>query len=178
MKEWMALIDSRKDAITIKKNNDRSIYPSLQIKWHAALKTGELQAVFCEKIYCLYKNFMPQIDTLNSSYSQNLHNPEKKSRFRKKSTSDQLCFNVVDQRWNNVDPTMKMKQNSTPDFQRCTTLIQRQFPTLKQRWNNVGRTLVQRCFNLASTLVKTILNPVGLVVMIMNLQIQEWFLFF
>ena len=116
MKEWMALIDSRKDAITIKKNNDRSIYPSLQIKWHAALKTGELQAVFCEKIYCLYKNFMPQIDTLNSSYSQNLHNPEKKSRFRKKSTSDQLCFNVVDQRWNNVDPTLKMKQNPTSGF--------------------------------------------------------------
>ena len=53
------------------------------------------------------------------------------------STSDQLCFNVVDQRWNNVDPTLKMKQNPTSDFQRCTTLIQRQCPTLKQRRNNV-----------------------------------------
>ena len=30
-----------------------------------------------------------------------------------------------------------MKQNPTSDFQRCTTLIQRQCPTLKQRRNNV-----------------------------------------
>ena len=88
------------------------------------------------------------------------------------STSDQRCFNVVDQRWNNVDTTLKMKQNPTSDFQRCTTLIQRQCPTLKQRRNNVGTTLIQRCFNLASTLVKTILNPIGLV-MIMDLQIHE-----
>ena len=100
-------------------------------------------------------------------------------------TSDQRCFNLVDQCWNNVDPTLKMKQNPTSDFQRSATLIQRQSPKLKQRWNNVtqrrsnvGTKLIQRCFNLASTLVKTILNPVGLVVMIMNLQIQEWFLFF
>ena len=38
--------------------------------------------------------------------------------------------------------------------------------------HNVGTTLIQRCFNLASTLVKTILNPVWLV-MIMDLQIHE-----
>ena len=49
------------------------------------------------------------------------------------SMLDQYCFNVVDQRRNNVDPTLKMKQNSTSDFQRCTTLIQRRCPTLKQR---------------------------------------------
>ena len=49
------------------------------------------------------------------------------------STPDQRCFNVADQRWNNFDPTLKMKQKPTSDFQRCTTLIQHQFPTLKQR---------------------------------------------
>ena len=37
------------------------------------------------------------------------------------ATSDQRCFNV--------DPTLKMKQNPTSDFQRCTTLIQRWYPT-------------------------------------------------
>ena len=54
-----------------------------------------------------------------------------------------------------------MKQNPTSDFQRCKTLIQRQFLTLKQRrnnviqrQNNVGTTLIQRCFNLASAIVK------------------------
>ena len=93
------------------------------------------------------------------------------------STSDQRCFNVVDPRWNNVDATLKMKQNPTSDFKRCTTLIQRQRQTLKQRRSNVtqrnnsGTTLIQRCFNLVSTLVKAILNPIGLV-MIMDLQID------
>ena len=98
------------------------------------------------------------------------------------STSDQRCFNVVDQRWNNVDTTLKMKQNPTSDFQRCTTLIQRESPTMKKRraalhnvqttLPNVGTTLVQRFFNPASTLVKAILNPIGLV-MVMVLQIDE-----
>ena len=60
------------------------------------------------------------------------------------STSDQRCFNVVGQRWNNVDPTLKMKQNPTSHFQRCTTLIQRCLKQrcLKQRWYNL--TLIQR----------------------------------
>ena len=98
------------------------------------------------------------------------------------STSDQRFFNFVDQRWNNVDTTLKMKQNPTSDFQRCTTWIQRESPTMKKRRTalhnvqttlpNVGTTLVQRCFNLASTLVKAILNPIGLV-MVMVLQIDE-----
>ena len=66
-----------------------------------------------------------------------------------------------------------LKQNLTSDFQRCATLIQRQSLTLKQRQNDVAQrqkndALYQRCFNVASTLVKTMLNPVGLV-MIMDL---------
>ena len=75
-----------------------------------------------------------------------------------------------------------MKQNPTSDFQRCTTLIQRESPTMKKRraalhnvqatLPNVGTTLVQRFFNPASTLVKAILNPIGLV-MVMVLQIDE-----
>ena len=32
------------------------------------------------------------------------------------STSDQRCFKFMDQRWNNVEPTLKMKQNATSDF--------------------------------------------------------------
>ena len=80
------------------------------------------------------------------------------------STSDQCCFNVVDQRINNVDPTLKMKQNPTSNFQRCATLIQRWCATLKQRWNNVDTTLSQFCSNLASTLVKAVSKPVGLVI--------------
>ena len=59
--------------------------------------------------------------------------------------------NVVDQCWNNIDLTLKMKQNPTLDFQRCTTLMRRQCPTLKQPRDNVD-----------STLVRTISNPIGL----------------
>ena len=89
----------------------------------------------------------------------------------------QLCC-YWDQRWNNDDPTLKMKQN--------LTTLQRWYNVSARRWNkvettshnvettlhNIGLTLIQRCFNLASTLVKTILNPIGLV-MIMDLQIHE-----
>ena len=71
------------------------------------------------------------------------------------STLDQCCFNVVDQRWNNVYPTLKMKQNPTSDFQSCRTLIRRQCPTLKQRWNNVTQrwnNVAQRLYNVDTTL--------------------------
>ena len=58
-----------------------------------------------------------------------------------------------------------MKQSLTSHFQRCTTLMQRQ-NNVTQRQNNVDTTFYQRCFNLASTLVKAILNPVRLVMII------------
>ena len=69
------------------------------------------------------------------------------------STSDQCCFNVVDQRWNNVDPTLKTKQNPTSDSQRCTTLIQPRCPTLKQRWYNFILTLFQRVLNISKSYI-------------------------
>ena len=49
------------------------------------------------------------------------------------STSDQRCFNVVDQRWNNVDPTLK----------------------LKQRWFNFISTLFQLGLNNSKSCIKT-----------------------
>ena len=55
------------------------------------------------------------------------------------STSDQRCFNVVNQRSSNIDPTRKIKQNPTSDFQCCTILIQLWRGTLKQ----VSATLIQ-----------------------------------
>ena len=48
-----------------------------------------------------------------------------------------------------------MKQNPTQDFQRGTTLTQRQCPTLKQRRNNVTQrrnNFAQRWFNVDTTL--------------------------
>ena len=98
------------------------------------------------------------------------------------STSDPRCFNVVDQRWNNVDPTLKMNKIR----RQIVNVTQRWYNVSARRWNNVeatlhnvettlhnvGTTVIQRCFNLATTLVKVILNPVGLV-MIMDLQIDE-----
>ena len=75
------------------------------------------------------------------------------------STSDQRCFNVVDQRWNDVDPMLKMKQNSTSVSQRCTTLIQRRCPTLKHCWYNVVQrriSVVSTSYNVVSTLIITL----------------------
>ena len=64
-------------------------------------------------------------------------------------------FQRCDQRWNNVDPTLKMKQNPTSDFQRFTTLIEPQCATLKQRRNNVTQrqnNVAQRWYKVVSTL--------------------------
>ena len=38
-------------------------------------------------------------------------------------TLDQRRFDVMNQRGNNVGPTLKMKQNLTSDFQRCTAFF-------------------------------------------------------
>ena len=70
------------------------------------------------------------------------------------STSDQRFLNVVDQRWNKVDPTFKMKQNPTSAFQRCTTLIQRQTSTLKKRQNTIAQrrnNVQKRWYNVIET---------------------------
>ena len=76
---------------------------------------------------------------------------------------------ATDQRWNNVYLTLKMKQNLTLDFRRCTISIQRQCPTSKQHQNNVAQrrnNLEQRWYNViltlfqpTSILAKAILNP-------------------
>ena len=76
------------------------------------------------------------------------------------STSHQCCFNVVDQ-----NGTLKMKQNLTSDFQRCTTLIQRQCPTFTQRRDNVTqrrKNVAQRWYiSTFLTVVHIVIHKVG-----------------
>ena len=114
---------------------------------------------------------MAMYENNNKNNNNNIGNNNNNNIPANISMSDQRCFNVVDQRWNNVDSTLKMKQNPMSDFQRRTTLIQRR-NNVETAFHNVGTMLIQRCFYLASTLVKIILNPIGLV-MIMDLPIHE-----
>ena len=90
----------------------------------------------------------------------------------------------MDHRSNNVDSTLKMKQNPKSDFHRWITLKQSRCLTLKmlkstlhnvnttvfqrcamsfQRCFNVDITLFQRCFSVASTPVKVIPEQICLV---------------
>ena len=67
-------------------------------------------------------------------------------------------------RWNNVDPTLKMKQNPTSDFHHCKMLIQRQCPTLKQRRNKAGTTFFTIYLQLtANEISKIFLTVVDIV---------------
>ena len=68
----------------------------------------------------------------------------------------QRWINIVSMCWDNVDPTLKLKQYPTWVFQRCTTLIKHQTPMLKQRWKNVA----QRWYNVVSTLFQRSLNVI------------------
>ena len=72
-------------------------------------------------------------------------------------TSDQRYFNVVDQRRNNVYPTLN--QNPTLGFQCCTTSTQLWCTTLKPRWItsirllfNVAQKSFLRWYGIISTL--------------------------
>ena len=86
------------------------------------------------------------------------------------STSDQRC-------WNNVDRTLKMKQNRTSLFQHCTMLIQRSTPTLKQRQKTLRN--VAHCFNVASTLLKLYRKKSGywIWIKLLMLKKQDYFFF-
>ena len=98
-------------------------------------------------------------------YSNNLKISAKESRFQKSLNERifryisidrqvapsqhfnvaQRWYNVSARRWNNVETTLHNVE---------TTLY------------NVGTTLTQRGFNLTSTLVKPILNPIGMVMLV------------
>ena len=95
----------------------------------------------------------------------------------------QRPINVVSMLWINVEITLIRRWKWNKIWRRIFNVAQRWNNVSARRWNNVETTLhnvettlIQRCFTLASTLVKTILNPIGLV-MIMDLQIHEKFLF-
>ena len=64
-------------------------------------------------------------------------------------------FNVGSTLFQRCGSTLKMKQNPTSDFQRCTTLIQRRCATLKQRWYNFISTLFQLGLNNSKSYIKT-----------------------
>ena len=51
IKKWMAQADPSKEANTVKKMNDPSLYSTLQIKRNTALKNGRLQVMFWKKYF-------------------------------------------------------------------------------------------------------------------------------
>ena len=81
MIEWMAQTDPLREAITVKKMNYQLLLLSLNKiahyykKWTTA--NGALKA-----IYCLYKNMMLQIYSLNSSCSQKQQYPKRTLRLK------------------------------------------------------------------------------------------------
>ena len=91
------------------------------------------------------------------------------------STSDQR-FSTL---WINVEITLIRRWEWKKIQHRIFNVAQRWYNLSGWHWNNVettlhnvGTTLIQRCLNLSSTLVKAILNLIGLV-MNMDLQIDE-----
>ena len=96
--------------------------------------------------------------------------------------TSQRRINVVSTLWINVEITLiwlwkgnKIQRrifNVAQHWYNVSAHVETTLHNVETTLHNVGTTLIQRCFNLASTLVKTILNPIGLV-MIMDLQIHE-----
>ena len=92
----------------------------------------------------------------------------------------QRWINVVSTLWINVEITLirhwKWNGFSTLHNTDATSVpdVEAMLHNIETKLHNVGTTLIQRCFNLVSMLDKTILNSIGLVV-IMDLQIDESF---
>ena len=84
--------------------------------------------------------------------------------------------------WINVEITLIRRRKWNKIRRRIFNFAQRWFNVSARRWNNVkttlhnvGTTLIQCWFNLALTLVKSILNPIGLVI-IVDCEIVEYML--
>ena len=146
-------------------------------RWPPCIYNKEIRSLICFKTGLKSSTLIQNI-SLNVSLSSPIS-------FRATiSLPDQCCFNAVDQRSNNVDWTLKMKQNPTSDFQRCTS----RYNVGVRPWNNVESTLhnvdtiafkhcttlflrcfnddvalSQSCFNVASTSVKAISKSIWLV---------------
>ena len=68
--------------------------------------------------------------------------------------------------WITVEITLVRRWKWNKIRRRIFNVAQRWYNVSARRWNNVETTLIQRCFNLVSTLVKPILNPIGLVMIV------------
>ena len=98
----------------------------------------------------------------------------------------QRWINVALMLWINVEITFIRRWKWNKIRRRIFKVAERWYDVSARRWNNVETTLhnvettlhnvcttlIQRCFTPASTLVKTILNPIRLV-MLTDLQIHE-----
>ena len=73
------------------------------------------------------------------------------------STSHQRCINIMDHRSNNVDSTLKMKQNPKSDFHRWITLKQSRCLTLKML-NQRCTTSIQPFFSVAQCRFNAVLT--------------------
>ena len=108
-----------------------------------------------------------EIEKLCDKKSKNYVKPTQ--LFNIGSTLFQRCESTLKLRWSDVENETKFdsvrQKTLVPEVE---TTSKEQCTTLKQHQNNVDTTLYQLCFNLASTLAKTILNPIGLI-MIMDL---------
>ena len=78
MKEWMVQSNPPKEASTVRKINGRSLLLSSNKMTHYFKEWATASSVL-KKIYCLYKNLMLQIDSLNSSCSQKLRSTPKEN---------------------------------------------------------------------------------------------------
>ena len=97
MIEWMAQAAPLREASTVKKMNERSLLFSLNEITHYFKKWTTGSGVL-NKIYCLYKSVMFQIDPLKSNSSQKQQYPERTLRLkaiRKNSSLEKVAISKV-----------------------------------------------------------------------------------
>ena len=89
MIEWMAQAAPLREASTVKKMNDRSLLLSLDKITHYFKKWTTTSGVL-KKIYCLYQNWILQVDLVSSSCSQKQQYSERTLRLKVLQKSSSL----------------------------------------------------------------------------------------
>ena len=149
-------------------------YTTLRVSIGSAKITRSLFIINSIKQYSfLYHHSSWRDSKHNSWYNISLELPLTQPAF-------QRWINVVSTLWINVEITLNRRWKWNKIQPRIFNVVQRWYNVSIRRWNNikttlhnVETTLVQRCFNLVLTLVKAILNPIGLV-MIGDCEIIEY----
>ena len=144
-----------------------SVVNLILTKWRYSIKTHLGNKDLVLKFYTKNQNLTLKITNMmiSSKGVVSFHNAMTFYWYSSDHTQPtfQRRINVVSTLWINVEITLIRRWKWNKIRRRIFNVAQHWYNVAVRRWNNVDTTLSQLCSNLASTIVKAVSKPVGLV---------------